>query len=355
MRKDHGHLIRNIYYMLSYAFQSLEAKAYAEVAAEDFPDMQNLFAAILAKGISWQIKQGLSRSYEEKREVLAGVRGRIDMPESMRLLLRKKRRLFCEFNELSENHLLNQVIKTTVMLLLRHGSVEPKYRKALKKQMLFFSQVDVLRHTSISWNTIRYQRNQQNYRMLLAICQMIMEGLLQTDQQGTYHVRKWMDTQRMSHLYEKFILAYYRRHFPALSAGAPQIPWALDEENGALLPVMQTDVQLEQGGSMLIIDAKYYRHILQSRYETAKLRSAHLYQIFTYVKNRAYERQEGQRVSGMLLYAGTDEALQPDHIYQMHGNQIEVKTLDLSRPFEEIAGALDAIVKTYFPACPARK
>lgn len=58
MRKDHGHLIRNIYYMLSYAFQTLEAKAYAEVAAEDFPDMQNLFAAILAKGISWQIKQG---------------------------------------------------------------------------------------------------------------------------------------------------------------------------------------------------------------------------------------------------------------------------------------------------------
>lgn len=184
MRKDHGHLIRNIYYMLSYAFQTLEVKVYAEVATEDFPDMQNLFAAILAKGISWQIKQGLSRSYEEKREVLAGVRGCIDMPESMRLLLRKKRRLFCEFDELSENHLLNQVIKTTVMLLLRHESVEPKYRKALKKQMLFFSQVDVLRHTSISWNTIRYQRNQQNYRMLLAICQMIIEGLLQTDQQG---------------------------------------------------------------------------------------------------------------------------------------------------------------------------
>ena len=69
MRKDHGHLIRNVYYMLSYAFQTLEVKAYAEVATEDFPDMQNLFAAILAKGISWQIKQGLSRSYEEKREV----------------------------------------------------------------------------------------------------------------------------------------------------------------------------------------------------------------------------------------------------------------------------------------------
>ena len=58
MRKDHGHLIRNIYYMLSYAFQTLEAKAYAEVAAEDFPDMQNLFAAILAKGTAGRSSRG---------------------------------------------------------------------------------------------------------------------------------------------------------------------------------------------------------------------------------------------------------------------------------------------------------
>lgn len=61
--------------------------------------------------------------YEEKCEVLAGVRGHIDMSESMQLLLRKKCRLFCEFDELSENYLLNQVIKTTVVPLLRHGSV----------------------------------------------------------------------------------------------------------------------------------------------------------------------------------------------------------------------------------------
>lgn len=50
----------------------------------------------------------------------------------------------------------------------------------------------------------------------------------------------------------------------------------------------------------------------------------------------------------MLLYAATDEAIQPDNVYQMSGNQISVKTLDLNQDFSEIAALLKAIVDTHF-------
>ena len=50
----------------------------------------------------------------------------------------------------------------------------------------------------------------------------------------------------------------------------------------------------------------------------------------------------------MLLYAATDEAIQPDNVYQMRGNQISVKTLDLIQDFSEIAAQLKAIVDTHF-------
>lgn len=59
MTRDKSILIKNIYYMLSYAFQTLNQSNYEEIAAEKFEDMQNLFAAILAKGIGFQLKQGL--------------------------------------------------------------------------------------------------------------------------------------------------------------------------------------------------------------------------------------------------------------------------------------------------------
>ena len=58
--------------------------------------------------------------------------------------------------------------------------------------------------------------------------------------------------------------------------------------------------------------------------------------------------EEPHKVSGMLLYAATDEAIQPDNSYQMSGNKISVKTLDLNRDFSEIAAQLNAIVAEHF-------
>ena len=49
--------------MLSYAFTTLNQGGYEDVATEEFENMHNLFAAILAKGISRQLKQGLYREY----------------------------------------------------------------------------------------------------------------------------------------------------------------------------------------------------------------------------------------------------------------------------------------------------
>ncbi len=82
---------------------------------------------------------------------------------------------------------------------------------------------------------------------------------------------------------------------------------------------------------------------------TNSLHSANLYQIFTYVKNREDSLTGGSHeVSGMLLYARTREAVQPDQSYVMSGNRIEVRTLDLSRDFSEIAAQLDGIADEHF-------
>ena len=58
--------------MLSYAFLALNRGEYDQVAAEEFDHLHNLFAAILAKGISRQLKQGLYREYIGRREDLDG-------------------------------------------------------------------------------------------------------------------------------------------------------------------------------------------------------------------------------------------------------------------------------------------
>ena len=47
-------------------------------------------------------------------------------------------------------------------------------------------------------------------------------------------------------------------------------------------------------------------------------------------------------------HAKTEEEIQLDNVYQMHGSQISVKTLDLNLPFAEIADQMDGIVESHF-------
>lgn len=349
MTKEKNIFIKNIYYMLSYAFTALNQSNYDNIAVEEFDNVHNLFAAILSKGIAQQLKQGLYREYLEQKEDLNVMRGKIDMPGTIKNKIARKQVLTCEYDVLSENNLLNQILKTTGMLLLRHANVDPEYKSDLKKEMLFFSGVDTIEPSSIKWSFIRFQRNNQTYRMLISLCQFILEGMLLTTEQGEYKLASFVDEQRMCRLYEKFILEYYTKEHPALDVRASQIPWALDDGIGTMLPIMQSDITLSYGKKVLIIDAKCYAHTTQVQYDKHTLHSHNLYQIFTYVKNKSASLADGSHeVSGMLLYAKTDEEIQPDSSYMMSGNKISVKTLDLNRDFAEIVKQLDAIVEEHF-------
>lgn len=52
--------------------------------------------------------------------------------------------------------------------------------------------------------------------------------------------------------------------------------------------------------------------------------------------------------SKLVLYAETDEDIKLNYKYQMSGNKISVKTLDLNCDFAQIAAQLDSIVDDYF-------
>lgn len=349
MIKDKSIFIKNIYYMLAYAYQGLQQESYKEIAVEKFDNVHNLLAAILAKGVALQLKQGLYREYVNHQENLMLLRGKINITGSIKNKLMRKQSLSCDYDLLSENNLLNQIIKTTIVLLLRVADVKETHKNELRRELLFFNNVALLEAKSIKWSNLCVQRNNRNYQLLLGICQLIIEGLLLTTDDGAYRLRSWIDEQRMCHLYEKFILEYYKKHYASLSVSGAQIPWGLDDGVSYMLPKMQSDITLRKGNTVLIIDAKYYSHTMQVNFSKRSLISHNLYQIFTYVKNYAYSFSGGEhQVSGMLLYAKTDEELQPDNVYQMHGNQISVKTLDLNREFDELKQQLDRIVESHF-------
>lgn len=145
-------------------------------------------------------------------------------------------------------------------------------------------------------------------------------------------------------LYERFLRAYFKKHFPQIQTSAMQIDWAKDNDFSDLLPTMHTDITLLYQQRYLIIDAKFYSTILLKHFGKAMINPNHLYQMFAYVKNLAHTQPH---VSGLILYARTAEDKLPNQIYHLSGNTIGVKTIDLNCNFAEIAHQLNTIAQDF--------
>lgn len=340
--------IKNIYWMLSYAFSSLRSKGYANLSSEEFQNAADLLAAILSRGINQQVKRGLRKDYVQEVDDLRSPKGKIDVSSSIKRNTLTNHQLVCSYDEFSLDCYLNQVLKTAGLILMRK-SLSRQHQKALRRSLEHLDSVSTLDPHRIQWKQ-HYDRNSATYRMLMSVCKLVIDGHVHSQDLGSKRLEDFDETT-MSSLYERFILEYFRQeHADSLTANAPHIQWALDDNMSDLLPDMRTDITLEtRNGSprkVLIIDAKYYAHVLQSRFEKKTVHSGNLYQIFAYVKNRAeLEKRAGNDsvVAGMLLYAGTDEDVQPDVCYQMSGNEMRVATLRLDCDFDEIRKQLDKI------------
>ncbi len=371
--------VKNIYYMLSYVFDYFREDSYEKIQGEDFEDAKELFAALLLKDISRQLKQGLYKEYIEKRGIIRTVRGKVIPYETLAFRRRERERgkIVCEFDDLSENNIWNQILKTTLYFLEREKEVTDERRQQIRKLLSFFEHIDILNPRQISWRRLQITRGNRSYEALMNLCYFVLDGLILNREDGSYKMQI-LSEDHMERLYEKFVLAYYRRHYGDLDeVRARQIRWKLDEEIGGdgrkigrkeereeekrnqrkkdgdkkgnleFLPVMKTDITLKKGDKILIIDTKYYQNNLQEQYGRKTIHSNNLYQIFAYVKNLAAQEGENVEVSGMLLYAKTEGENVLDCGYSMSGNWIGVRTIDLGREFEEIRGRLDEIVRMW--------
>ncbi len=344
MTEDKGILIRNIYYMLAYAFQELRQNNYAEIEGETFDGIYDLFAEIIARGISYQLKQGLYREYVAKNESMQTVRGKIDINGTISNRVRHNQQVACDYDELSENNIYNRILVTTVATLIRHSDVKKEKKAKLKQLILFFQNVQPIDVHTIRWNALRFDRNNRNYRMLLYLCYFIISEWLMSTDEGKYKMREFSD-DHMCRLFEKFVLEYYKKHHPELKPCAAQIEWNIDKELSTtnILPIMQTDILLTLEDRTLIIDTKYYTRSMQRQFDKSTIHSNNLYQIHTYVTE--YDEDHKGNVDGMLLYAKTQEDIIPDgQMKRKDGNTIFFRTLDLNMDFDSIKKRLDSFV-----------
>ena len=184
-----------------------------------------LCAAILERGVSLQLRRGLGQEYVSRSEARSCLRGKVEVTESVKSQALLRRQLVCRYDEFSVDTTMNRIIKATLALLVR-SDISRARKKSLKKLMVFFNDVSDIDLHAVDWS-MRYDRNNRTYRMLMAVCWLVVKGLLQTRSDGRTRMMDFFDEQRMCRLYEKFILEYYRKEHPQLRASASYVGWEI--------------------------------------------------------------------------------------------------------------------------------
>lgn len=344
--------IYNIYYMLAYAFDDSKMNNVEEskVTAERFKYIYDLFAFMLSNITGRLIKRGLFKNYANQTDELKTIKGRINITESIKKNTSINKKLVCEYDEYSENNYLNQIIKTTIYYLLSSNKLTKKYSDDLKKVYSLLNTIDTLNNVSlIRWDAITYSRNNKNYKFVINICYMIINGLLVNKSDGKLELMDFINEKTLASLFESFVRKYYQVEYKGrLIAGGESINWQIDTEYEnnkmiSLLPQMHTDITLKHGNKELIIDTKFYDKTLSKNgfngSDKETIKSNNWYQINSYVTNKVYDYKKQNKnieVAGMLLYAKTNEEISPDIETKVMGSNMYVRTIDLNTKFQNI-------------------
>lgn len=347
MERNNNIPIRNIYYMLSYAYQTLNLSEYKQIGTEKFKNVKELYAEILSIGIPVLIRRGLSKDYISIEETSNVIKGKIDINSTIKKNSLVNKKVAVVYDEFSENILLNQIIKATLVYLSRSNKINQKMRRLFYGLLPYFAEVSDVELDLQLWKNIRYNRQNIRYQFIVDVCRYIYEELLFDESSKSQIMKEVQDEQRLSSLYEKFIFAFFKRE-TYYNVSRPQIQWKVDDGFTEALPIMQTDLVLQKDKKTLIVDAKFYSESMVARFEggAAKQKSGNLYQIFTYINN--WKKETDETVAGMLLYAKTTALNQPNHNYHIKDNQIFVVSLDLQQDFNGIKENLLAYANKFF-------
>jgi len=337
--------IKNIYYMLAYAWDTLKQDRKVIAGNEDFEDIHNLLACVYINGVSGLIKRGLNKYYVEHVKPINSIKGKIKITASIKEQSLKNSSVVCEYDEFESNIELNRVIKVTIALFLKYTKLNSEYKKKLSKLLLYFNHFDDIRLSKTFFLKLRFNKNNYHYRLLMNISELLFNGLISSEEGKTIEFSDFIRDAQMSNLFEKFVLKFYKSRLPSntFKVHAPKIDWDQTSDGDiSLLPEMRTDIVVENklSNHQLIIDTKYYANTLvSSNYsEMEKVRSNHLFQIYAYINNSKYIGSVG----GMLLYPTIEKELDLNVV--ISGKSIEVKTLNLDTNWENIEARLMSLI-----------
>lgn len=328
--------VQNIYYLLCYAWDSLDEGQVVSVSQDDCKTLAELFARVLDGGVTHLLKRGLDRDYITEEEDTSSLRGKLDVSTTIKRNLLRQSRVHCVIDSLSYDVTHNRIIKATLRSLVRCKDLDRDLRDRLLRLYRRLHEVSDIDLSAKVFGSVRLHRNNAYYGFLLKVCRLVHDNLLINEDTGESQFRDFLRNEKqMAALFEKFVRNFYRHEQSTYRVKSEKFGWQQVEatqNDMQYLPGMRTDVSLDSPTRKIVIDTKYYVNCLQSYYDQSSIHSGNLYQLFAYLKNLQID--DARPIEGVLLYPTVGKSLSLR--YRIQGHTLRIMTVDLNADWQEI-------------------
>ena len=328
--------VKNIYYLLCYAWNRLEARELVDVGAICGNRIENLLGSVLSLAVADLIRRGLDRGYVPFEEEGRRLRGKLLLSEVVKRTLLPRGRVVCSVDELSHDVPHNRLIKAAMSMLVGLPGLDQELRVTLRSLGHRMETVSDMDLSPTAFRRVQLHRNVAHYAFVVNLCSLIARSLLPDEKTGGKRFHPFTASeQEMGLLFQAFVRNFLQREQDVFQVSGRSVPWDTDpaaESDSSWLPQMLVDVMLTNAERRVVIETKYYATPYRTRYGKSTLISSHLYQILAYVSQ--LHATPGPAPVGVLLYAAAGEQRRLD--YRIGGHQLLVRSVDLNRDWRDI-------------------
>lgn len=286
-------ILKNLIFMLSYT-KNLDIKTNdnAKLSTE-----KNPFIEILIREFATSLFEALKRltpkRYVREEENLNYLKGKIKFSENIRYNCTNQAKFYCEYDEFSENNLLNQLF-LFVSTCLYNISNNSYNKKTLKFIINYYSDISFVRFDKFKVRKIKLTRNQELFKKSFNLAKMFVEQTsVDLSKNKFENITLVWD---MNKLFEEFIFELIKRKIPEFEAIAQKPKRLLKKEN---VTRRDTKVDILVQHPQVIIDTKYKKFTCFD-----DIKNADIFQVSTYCLLHNYKR-------AILLYPQYDKK-EPD-------------------------------------------
>ena len=276
--------LRNLFLLLEVGLREEDWRDEAALYEKSL-DLLPALVSFFARAAETTLARGLYHSYQERRDRLVALRGRVDMD---RQLARPGVVIptACRFTEFTADLIENSYLKAAVSHSLRVAGVQPADRHRLMRHLVTLEDVNDVRHLPADYDRVTFSRLNEHYRPALRLAQLVLANLTLQDTLGEVEASSFM--LDMNELFERFVTERLRRALRGRLNVKDQDGSHLDERRTVAI---RPDLVFRSAGSdRFVADIKY-----KLTDDSAGGRNADLYQILAYTT--ALDLPEG-----MLIY-----------------------------------------------------